>query len=134
MRSLAEARLKRTRAVELLAEGYNYEEIAHAVGFTNRGSAHRAVTKALEAREIKAVDELRALELQRLDALHSAHWQSALDGDVEATRIILAISRERRRLLTLDRPRTSTQALYGESVLVQPWLEGNAGQATVARP
>ena len=63
MKSLAQARVKRVRAVQLLIEGRNYDEIARAVGYSHRGSAHHAVATALAAREVEAVDELRALEL-----------------------------------------------------------------------
>lgn len=133
MRSMAQAQLKRTRAVELLGEGLNYEEIAQAVGYTNRGSAHRAVSKALAEREIESVDKLRAVELDRLDALHKAHWQAALAGDIAATQILLKISAERRRWYGVERPsRGTTSPLYGGAVLVQPELEGNAGEATPA--
>jgi hypothetical protein len=98
MRSLAQAQLKRTRAVELLAAGYNYDEIAHQVGFTNRGSAYRAVTRALAEREIDGVNGLRALELERLDALHAAFWHKAMGRDTAALNAILAISRQRLRI------------------------------------
>lgn len=131
MRSFAQARLKRVRAVELLAQGRNYDDIAQAVGYSNRGSAHRAVSKALAEREIEAVDELRALELDRLDALHAAHWHAALAGDTAATQILLKISAERRRWYGVEKQsRRMTSALYGGAVLVQPHLEGNPGEAT----
>lgn len=129
MRSLAQAQLKRTRAVELLAAGYNYDEIARQVGFSNRGSAHRAVTRALAEREIEAVDDLRALELDRLDALHSAFWHQAIGGDHAAARVILEVSRQRLRICgTVERRAGSPHSMT--SVLVQPWLEGNPGEAT----
>lgn len=131
MRSIAESRLKRARAVELLAQGCSYEEIAQAVGYTNRGSAHRAVSKALAEREIEAVDELRAMELDRLDALHAAHWHAALAGDSAAAGILLKISAERRRWYGIEKPGSRMpSALYGGAVLVQPDLEGNPGEAT----
>ncbi|MCW2785011.1 MAG: hypothetical protein JWP74_1528 [Marmoricola sp.] len=120
MRSLAVAQLKRTRAVELLAAGRGYDEIARQVGFTSRGSAYRAVTKALAEREIEAVNELRVLELDRLDALHAAHWQRAVDGDVPATMVILAISRQRLRIYGTQPRRQGGTALYDQSILVQP--------------
>lgn len=129
MRSLAQAQLKRTRAVELLAAGCNYDEIARQVGFTSRGSAYRAVTKALAEREIEGVDELRVLELDRLDALHAAFWHQALAGDIAACKIILAISAQRRRLYGIGE-RRSGRPHSTTSVLVQPWLEGNPREAT----
>lgn len=124
MRSLAEARLKRVRAVELLAAGHSYDEIARAVGFSNRGSAHRAVSKALAEREIDAIDGLRALELERLDYLLQAHWDSAMAGDIAASQVLLKISAERRRWYGIEKrgPARST-ALYDDSILVQPGLK-----------
>jgi hypothetical protein len=123
VRSLAEAHLKRIRAVELLAAGHNYDEIAQAVGYTNRGSAHRAVSKALAEREIEGLDELRALELDRLDALHAAFWHQAMAGDIDAAKILLAISGQRRRLYGIDKRKPRREALYGGAVLVQPGLK-----------
>jgi len=130
VKSRANARLKRVRAVELLTAGYNYDQIAQEVGFTSRGSAHRAVTKALAEREIEAVGHLRALELERLDALHAAFWHQAINGDIPATQVILAISRQRLRLYGPDRTAPRKESLYGPNVLVQPWLEGNPREAT----
>ena len=68
MKSLAQARLKRARAVGLVADGKSYTEVAEAVGYRHRGSAHRAVFQALAEREMEAVDDLRALELARIDS------------------------------------------------------------------
>jgi len=101
MRSLAEARIKRTRAVELLAEGCSYDEIARQIGFTNRGSAHRAVSKALSEREAEGVDELRAVELARLDRLQAVVWDKAVNGDVRAVNTAVKIIGQRVRLLGL---------------------------------
>jgi predicted metal-dependent HD superfamily phosphohydrolase len=116
VRSLAEAHLKRIRAVELLAAGHNYDEIAQAVGYTNRGSAHRAVSKALAEREIEGLDD-------RLDALHAAFWHQAMAGDIDAAKILLAISGQRRRLYGIDKRKPRREALYGGAVLVQPGLK-----------
>src|SRR3954447_15090364 len=63
IKSLAQARVKRVRAVQLLAKGKSYDEIARAVSFSHRGSAHRAVHKALVEREVEAVAEFRMVEL-----------------------------------------------------------------------
>lgn len=130
MRSLAEARLKRIQAVELLAWGYNYDEIAREVGYTNRGSAHRAVTKALAERQIEAVDALRAVEFARLDALYASYVPEAMAGDWWAAEILLKITDQRRRLYGIREIRVRKEALYGGAILVQPWLEGNAGETT----
>jgi hypothetical protein len=102
MRSLAEAKAKRVRAVELLSEGKSYDEIAREVGFTHRGSAHRAVSKALAERTVEAVDELRQIELDRLDRLQVSLWDRALDGDIQAVITILKITDQRIRIMGLQ--------------------------------
>lgn len=121
MRTLAAARLKRVRAVELLARGCNYEQIAREVGYANRGSAHRAVTEALAEREIVAVDELRARELARLDDLYSKFHKEAVSGDPAAAEVLLKITAARARLYGISELKVRTEALYGSDILVQPW-------------
>jgi hypothetical protein len=71
-RSLAAAR--RARAIELRAQGHTYEEIAGELGYANRGTVCHIVSDALNAQTAEAVDTLRSLEVQRLDALQSALW------------------------------------------------------------
>lgn len=102
MKSLALARLKRTQAVELVAQGMSYDQVAKAVGYSHRGSAHRAVFRALAEREVAGVDELRDLELARLDALQDAVWDRATAGDLSAVRVATRIIDQRIRLLGLD--------------------------------
>ncbi len=92
---------RRARAVELAIEGHTYEQIADAVGYSNRGSAHRAVKKALDQRIAEGVDELRRLEVDRLDALQSSLWPQALAGDLAAAGQVLRIINTRSRLLGL---------------------------------
>lgn len=103
MKSMAGARLKRVRALELVAEGKSYDEVAREVGFSHRGSAHRAVFKALAEREVEDVDLLRALELARLDKLQASLWDAALAGDHRAVASALRIIDQRVRLLGLER-------------------------------
>lgn len=69
MKPLHEARTKKIRAVELFANGQSYSEIARELGFTNRGSAHRCVTNGLSMYGNTTINDLRAKEFERLDAL-----------------------------------------------------------------
>jgi hypothetical protein len=113
MKSLAQARVKRARAVELLADGGSYDQIAREVGYSHRGSAHRAVSKALAERETEAVDQLRRVELDRLDRLQAAMWSRAMDGDVRAINMILRVIDQRVRLLGLAKPPEESDQLVG---------------------
>lgn len=109
---------KRVRCVELAAEGMSYDEIAQTVGYSNRGSAHKAVTAALRAQQADAVNELRVLELNRLDALQRAFWDAALTGEISAVDRVLRIIQARVRILGLDHDRGASPT--GGATLVSP--------------
>jgi len=128
VKSLAQARMKRGRAVELVAGGMSYDEVARAVGYSHRGSAHRAVYKALAERELEAVEGLRALELARLEALQAAIWDDAMRGDIRAGRAVLRIIDQRVRLLGLREFPVHQDQQRGLKHLVVP-PEGNPGDA-----
>ncbi len=100
-RDKALASYRRTRAVELRAQGLGYAEIAREVGYANKGTAHKAISQALEAREANNVELLRTLELDRLDAIQAAIWDAAMAGEVRAVRPLLRIIDARCRLLGL---------------------------------
>ena len=82
--------------------GHDYETIAQRVGFANRGTAWRTVQNALTARVVDGVDELRQVELDRLDRLMKAHWGKALAGDLPSAHVVLRTIEQRTRLLGLE--------------------------------
>lgn len=132
MKSLAQARLKRARALELIAEGKSYDEVAQAVGYAHRGSAHKAVFKALNEREVQGVDELRRLEVDRLDALQHALWANALGGDLDAAHAVLRIIELRARLLGLMTKKSAEKTgNTSPAYLVVGPREGNPKEATM---
>lgn len=99
-RALAAAR--RARAIELRAQGWTYEQIADELGYANRGTVCHIVHDALTARQVEAVDDLRFLERERLDALQVALWDKAMNGDTKAAESVLGIVMARIRLLGLN--------------------------------
>jgi hypothetical protein len=129
MKPAAQARLKRIRAVELLAEGCSYDEIARRVGFSHRGSAHRAVTKALAEREAQDIDDLRAVECSRLDAVQAAYWEKAMAGDVRAAALVLRVMDQRERLLGLSGARNNSGGDDGPRTMIVG-AQGNPGRTT----
>src|SRR5690349_1821750 len=90
-RDKALASYRRTRALELRAQGKGYAEIAREVGYANKGTAHKVIAQALEARESHDIDFLRQIELGRLDAIHAALWPEAMSGNVRAAMALLRI-------------------------------------------
>ncbi|GAA0989428.1 hypothetical protein ENKNEFLB_03615 [Nocardioides aquaticus] len=132
MKTLAEARLKRVRALELAGQGASYDAIAEAVGYAHRGSAHRAVFKALDEREVEDVETLRRIEGERLDSLLAALWSKIQDGEIEAILTALRITDRRIRLLGLDRKAASSESDTGFAALVVDTTEG-AERATMSQ-
>ena len=102
---------RRARVVELVVNGANFDEAAAEVGYRSRSGAWRAFHRALADREAEAIDEHRALELARLDAVQASYWDEAVGGDVRAASLVLRCIDQRARLLGLDQPgRASTVA------------------------
>lgn len=119
---------RRLRCIELAGEGKTYEQIAAEVGFANKSSARKAVVAALAAREVAAVDDLRRLEIGRLDALQAASWEDALGGNVRAVDRILRIITLRAKILGLFE---LNQASHGttKSCLVSESYRGEPPEA-----
>lgn len=103
------------RSVELRKAGASFQEIADALGWDHRSSALRAVRRALQKWGIERLDELRQLEMARLDTITQKLWPSILgerddDGgwvrepDKDAMRLYLQVSQRRSALLGLDAP------------------------------
>jgi hypothetical protein len=72
-RSIATAQ-RRAQALKLRLAGARYDDITQQLGYSSRGAAVQDVQRALVATVQEPADELRALEVQRLDML----WQTAL--------------------------------------------------------
>lgn len=93
-------------ALALRRGGATYQGIATRIeGFGgNSGTAYRAVQRALRRTLQEPADDLRTLELERLDALHLAMWTKAMGGSLGAVDRVLRIAERRARLLGLDAP------------------------------
>ncbi|NLF57646.1 MAG: hypothetical protein GX580_08405 [Candidatus Hydrogenedens sp.] len=97
---------RRHRAFALRLEGRTFRQIGDELGI-NGGTAHRDITRHM-AEQRERFAELAAdaltLELERLDSMLAAVWQSAMGGHLPAVDRVLKISERRARLLGLDRP------------------------------
>ncbi|MEV8402593.1 hypothetical protein [Streptomyces niveus] len=117
---------KDARAAELRGKGWTYQRIADELGWANKGDAHHAVKRVLDATLREAGDSLRELERARLDRLSAAAWEVLdrqhvtvnngqiirLGGEpllddapaLQAIDRLLRISESRRKLDGLDAP------------------------------
>ncbi|MFJ9214240.1 hypothetical protein [Streptomyces sp. NPDC102264] len=113
-------------AARLRSRGWPYQRIADELGYADRGEAHHAVGRVLKATVQEAGDELRTLELERLDAMYASvmdvlerkHFtvsngkimymgDQPLEDDgpvLQAVDRLLRIQERRARLLGLDAP------------------------------
>jgi len=94
------------RVVELRRSGATFEEIAESVGYANHAGALHAYHRAMKRVLVNAgTEELRQLELSRLDKLQETLWPRAMEGDVPAVMAILKILDRRAKYLALDAPK-----------------------------
>jgi hypothetical protein len=91
-------------ALELRKAGRTYDEIARMLDYSERSGAAKAVRRALAATVQEPADELRRLEVERLDSLLAAMWPLAMDGKLGAVDRVLSLMDRRAKLLGLDAP------------------------------
>lgn len=91
------------KALELRRAGVTYPEIGQQLGI-NPGTAHRYVFAALARTQQEPADEVRKIEVDRLDRMQRAYWPGVLRGDEKAGQLMLRIQERRAKLLGLDAP------------------------------
>lgn len=109
-----EAVNRQRQALELRLAGKQYVEIAEALGYANHSGAYRAVQTALKKTLQEPADEVRKLELSRLDTLLSELWEKN-DRPIYVDRI-LRIMERRSKLLGLDAPEKHDLTTAGEPI------------------
>lgn len=105
-RRLASASTRREIALEMFLAGRTYQQIADALDYCDRGSAHRAVHTALEesaTRTKELADQARPILLARLDRLWGPWFKKARALDPKAADICLRMIDRYSRLNGLDR-------------------------------
>lgn len=101
---------RQRRALELRRDGATFGAIAAKLGFSDRGTARKAVCSALAEITSEPAAEVKKLELERLDAIYARAVGFAGDDALEprdriaALRVQLLTSERRSRLEGLDAP------------------------------
>lgn len=105
-----EARERAVKALQLRKEGWTYDEIARekdANGnplYRDRRTAHMAVTALLYSTAQEPADEVRQLELQRLDMLLNKLMPGINEGVPSSVSVAIRLMERRSKLLGLDAP------------------------------
>lgn len=95
---------KQRQALELRKAGATFEQIAKQLDYATHVGAMKAVKSALKKVLREPAEELRQMEVERLDALMLPLWKQARDGNQGAVDRILKIMERRAKLLGLDAP------------------------------
>lgn len=95
---------RQRQALELRKAGVSYAVIAEKLGYRSGSGAHAAVGVALKKTLQEPANDLRTLELERLDILQLAIWQQVRQGHLGAIDRYLKIAERRSKLLGLDAP------------------------------
>lgn len=104
------AQERRLQALELRKQGKSYRAIGAALGVDHKTALTdvRTALQRLLEQERESVDELRTIELERLDALLDALWVNATNerfrGQTRAVEMALKVMERRAKLLGLDAP------------------------------
>lgn len=95
------------RVLALRRAGRTFDEIASEAGFANRGVAYKYLERALARHRNDDVEHLRAVELERSDALIARLWPlvDREDPDVAALDRLLRVMDYRARVAGLYAPR-----------------------------
>jgi hypothetical protein len=106
-----------------------YAEIAKQLGLSSPGNAYRIVKNALKATYREPADDVRKLELERLDRLTMALWKRAQSGEAEAIDRVLKLMDRRAKLLGLDAP-----VLSNATLTLAPFIWSDDREATADAP
>jgi hypothetical protein len=98
-----EALGKQRQALAMRIAGASFDEIADALGYADRGGAHKAIMAAIERTLPESAAQVRKLELKRLDRLWLAVWDAATKGDLQAVDACLRIMKRRADFEGLDK-------------------------------
>ena len=108
-KSMTLAKQREHDALELRTRGCTYDQISKALGMSLSGAAD-AVRRALEALKSETqekAEEVRDLELRRLDKMLQIAEAAAEGGDLAAIDRVIRIQERRSKYLGLDAPAKS---------------------------
>ena len=129
-----EAAERRKQAMALRIAGASFAQIGERLGVSAQ-AAHKMIVVSLAEiakQTAESAEQLRAIELQRLDALQAALWADAMRGDEQKTDRVLKVMTRRATLLGLDAP---TKQEIAQSVThVEAYEYGSAVAPLAPRP
>lgn len=96
------AAARAAQALTMRKLGYTYDRIADQCGYRERGAAFHAVQRELKRTITPVAEDVRQLELARLDDLMTVYYAKAMKGDGWSADRVLRIMERRSAFLGLD--------------------------------
>lgn len=93
---------RQLQALELRKTGASYASVAKQLDYRSPQAAYEGIKSALRRTVQEPSDEVRQLELERLDTLLSGLWDDAQRGDCDAIDRVLKIMARRAEYLGLN--------------------------------
>lgn len=115
---------RRSQNLQLKLAGLGWDEIAERLGYSGKAAACKDFARALEqTRSTIALnaEELREIEMLRLDRVRAGSWKRALSGDPKSADIVLKVHDRVVKLHDL----TGAQRVVGNAV--DAWIDSLRG-------
>ena len=96
---------RQAAAVHLRKSGHTFQEIADKLGYAGHQGAYKAVMSAIRKIVQEPAEELRKLELERLDVMLKSLWPFVLKGSPRHVEMALKVMDRRAAYLGLDAPK-----------------------------
>lgn len=117
---IAEERARDVRVVERVRRGESFDAVATAEGFADRSGAWRAFWRSVKRVEHDAVDQMRAVQNEQIDAALQKWMPQMLDLDATAAGVVLRIWERQAKLNGLDAPARMIAGVLGDGVPEDP--------------
>lgn len=92
------------RALELRKSGETLQRIANACGYCSASHAQQAIVKKIREIPRQNAEDVRTIEMERLDRMFLALWKKVKEGDEGAIETSLKVMARRSKLMGLDAP------------------------------
>ena len=110
---------KEQQVLMLRRQGHTWDAISQRVGYSSPSSSRDAFLRASNRLIRDDLDEVRQMEIDRLDIALSAIWNQIEEGNLMAINTMLKIMERRSKMLALDAPRR----LYVQEVVPEVSVE-----------
>jgi hypothetical protein len=104
------------KALEFRKAGLPYTTIALQLGYNSPQAAWKAVKTALKRTIQEPADEVRQMEIERLDAVLVAVWAQVKQGNLPAVDRYVKLAQRRAELLGLDAPKRTDITSEGKAI------------------